>query len=169
MKIQDFVKAREEASFIHLGTGELKTKAQLMGVVKTGVLCMIAAGEKENSMRNRVNKILSDYELHNQELEVKATEFIENMAGPTKEELAEQAKKEEIAKMEAEKLAKTKLKKAEQEAKARAKEEKKKEKTSSDSENESLDPTMESKKPESNTAAETSPATETTTEPEPNP
>ena len=167
MKIQDFMKAREEASFINLETGELKSKAQLMGQVKTGVLCMIAAEEKEDSMRDRVKEVLSNYELHNQELEVKATEFIENMAGPTKEELEKIAKEEEIKKIEAEKLAKAKLKKAEQEAKARAKEEKKK--PQADPENENLDSTMKSEKPETNTAAETSPGTETTTEPEPNP
>lgn len=160
MKIQDFVKSRDEANFINLRDGQLINKAQLQGEVKMGVLCMLATGEDERAMRSKVQHVLSNYEPHTQELEVKAGKFIEDMGKPTKEELEEKAHEEEIKKMEAEKLAEAKLKKiekekadaqkkAEEQAKKDAKESKKED--TEKTENENLDSTLETNRtPEPN-------------------
>lgn len=160
MKIQDFVKSRDEANFINVRDGKMINKAQLQGEIKTGVLCMLAAGEKDDSMRDRAKEVLHNYELHTQELEVNAGKFIEDMGKPTKEELEQIAREEENKKREAEKLAEANLKKVEKEkadAQKKAEEQAKKDDKESKkedtekTENENLDSTMETnREPEPN-------------------
>lgn len=86
MKIEQFVKSKDEDVFINVETGETKNKAQVFGELRGGVLCLMAKGAKSDEVKQRIERMLTIVELVTQDLHKEVDEFLLNLGKPSKEE-----------------------------------------------------------------------------------